>query len=166
MLESHSNITKSSIVIFVVLLLLLVKILSVLLPLSTSLMYISFRNDLASLPITYHSTRREKRTGRIAVIQQPCDGVTYEYISKWPSVRWIEGEVGWMMVGPSRLREEGRKRIDTAPTLPAHFTLPAGLSLSGLYTLDFLLLLPLFPYSGQQERRVQKTQPRTWERHH
>lgn len=94
---------------------------------------------------------RKKRTGRIAVIQQPCDGVTYEYISKWPSVRWIEG-------GPSRLREEGEK--DRYSTLPAHFTLPAGLSLSGLYTLDFLRC-SRFPIqdSGAEVRAPRETNP-------
>lgn len=59
---------------------------------------------------------------------------------------------GW----PSRLREEGEK--DRYSTLPAHFTLPAGLSLSGLYTLDFL------SYSGQRRAsRISNQPPRVWD---
>lgn len=73
-----------------------------------SLMYFP-QGTIFPFPLVTTARPTRKRTGRIAVIQQPCDGVTYEYISKWPSVRWFEkgvgGARGWG--GPSRLRERG-----------------------------------------------------------
>lgn len=101
-----------------------------------------FPNEISpSLPITYHTPLWVERKA-----DRKNSGNT---TTVWWSNIWIHKQVaecpldwgGWWGLGwpPSRLpRRRARKGIDTAPTLPAHFTLPAGLSLSGLYTLDFL----------------------------